>query len=225
MESVGVAINSFWGASQSLITPGAHFGHGTQRAAGCFSLTKSSPRQRIEFQHKALLFMASVIVKTFLMAIVSSNVFCGSINPAALFMECGANVAFVGGSTAAVAIMGALFGYYLIRLKSFNQIFPRVMKADFVITAMYFGVAFTDASLVAGKVMIWLFGMWILGMLLAPFNKEMTALKTVAEYGSIVALGALLAAHFIPELQEYGQAYTLGMMVSSVTGVFGEGRK
>jgi hypothetical protein len=191
-------------------------------------LTKSStPRkpQKIELQHKALLFMASVIVKTFLMAIVSSNVFCKSISPAALFLECGASVTFVGASTAAVAIMGAIFGYYIIRLKSFNDIFPKVMKTDFIVTAMYFGVAFTAPSLIASKVMIWLFGMWVLGMLLAPFNKEKTILKTVTEYGSLVALGALLAAHFIPALQEYGQAYTLGMMVSSITGVFGAGRK
>ncbi len=168
--------------------------------------------------------MASVIVKTFLMAIVSTNVFCGSIEPRVLFFQCGTNVGFVGGSTAAIAIMGGLFGYYIIRLKSFNSIFPQVMKTDFIITAMYFGVAFTAPSLVASKVMIWLFGMWVLGMLLAPFNKEKTALKKVTEYGSIAALGALLAAHFIPAFQEYQSSYTLGMMISSVMGVFGAGR-
>jgi hypothetical protein len=191
-------------------------------------LTKSSPprkQQKIEPQHKALLFMASVILKTFLMAIVSSNIFCGSINPTTLFLECGTNVAFMGASTAAVAIMGTIFGYYIVRLKSFNDIFPKVMKTDFILTAMYFGVAFTSPSLIASKVMIWLFGMWVLGMLLAPFNKEKTILKTITEYGSLVALGVLLAAHFIPVLQEYSSAYTLGMMVSSITGVFGAGRK
>jgi hypothetical protein len=99
-----------------------------------------------------------------------------------------------------------------------------MMKADFIITAMYFAVAFSAPSMIAGKVMIWLFGMWVLGMLLAPFNREMTILKKVTEYGSLVALGALLTAHFIPAFQEFGSSYTLGMMVSSVLGMFGAGR-
>jgi hypothetical protein len=185
---------------------------------------KEAKYERVEISHRALLLTASVIVKTFLMAIVSSQVFCGGINPTTLFFECGANVAYVAGSTAAVGIMGAMFGYYIARLKTFEQIFARMMKADFIITAMYFGVAFSVPGMIAGKVMIWLFGMWILGMLLAPFNKEMTVLKKVGEYGSLVALGALLTAHFIPMFQEYGSSYTLGMMVSSVMGLFGAGR-
>jgi hypothetical protein len=78
--------------------------------------------------------------------------------------------------------------------------------------------------MIAAKVMIWLFGMWVLGMLLAPFNREMTILKKVTEYGSLVALGALLTAHFIPAFEEFGSSYTLGMMVSSVLGMFGAGR-
>jgi len=52
----------------------------------------------------------------------------------------------------------------------------------------------------------------------------MTLLKKVTEYGSLVALGALLTAHFIPAFQEYGSSYTLGMMVSSVLSMFGAGR-
>ena len=40
------------------------------------------------------------------MAIVSSYVFCGSINPNVLFFHCVENVPFVGGSIAAVAIVG-----------------------------------------------------------------------------------------------------------------------
>jgi hypothetical protein len=99
-----------------------------------------------------------------------------------------------------------------------------MMKADFIITAMYFGVAFSAPEMVAGKVMIWLFGMWILGMLLAPFNRDRKILKQVAEYGSLVALGALLTVHFIPAFQEFGSSTTLGMMVSSVMGLFGSGR-
>jgi hypothetical protein len=40
------------------------------------------------------------------MAIVSSYVFCGSINPNVLFFHCIENVPFVGGSIAGVAIIG-----------------------------------------------------------------------------------------------------------------------
>lgn len=158
------------------------------------------------------------------MAIASSYVFCGSIEPDTLFMQCGtSSIIYLGGSVAAVAIMDALFGNYVIRLKSFEPIFAKMMKADFIMTAMYFGVAFSAPEVIAGKVMIWLFGIWILGMLLAPFNKEMTLFKKVTEYGSLVALGAL-TAHFIPAFQEYSSSYTLGMMVSSVLGMFGSGR-
>jgi hypothetical protein len=158
------------------------------------------------------------------MAIASSYVFCGSIEPN-IFLQCGtSNIIYIGGSVAAVAIMGALFGYYIIRLKSFEMIFARMMKSDFIMNAMYFGVAFSAPEVIGGKVVIWLFGIWILGMLLAPFNNEMTLLKKVTEYGSLVALGALLTAHFIPAFQEYGSSYTLGMMVSSVLGMFGAGR-
>lgn len=185
---------------------------------------KSNKYEHVELSHRALLLTASVIVKSFLMAIVSSQVFCGGIEPSVVFFQCGANIGFVAGSTSAVAIMGALFGYYVVRLKTFEPIFARMMKADFIITAMYFGVSFSAPSSIAAKVMIWLFGMWVLGMLLAPFNREMTLLKKVTEYGSLVALGALITAHFIPAFQELGSSYTLGMMVSSVLGLFGAGR-
>jgi hypothetical protein len=185
---------------------------------------KEAKYERVELSHRALLLTASVIVKSFLMAIVSSQVFCGGIDPSTLFLQCGANVAYVAGSTAAVAIMGAMFGFYIVRLKTFEQIFARMMKADFIITAMYFGVAFSAPEMVAAKVMIWLFGMWVLGMLLAPFNRDRTILKQVAEYGSLVALGALLTVHFIPAFQDFGSSTTLGMMVSSVVGLFGSGR-
>jgi hypothetical protein len=53
-------------------------------------------------------------------------------------------------------------------------------------------------------------------MLLAPLNKQMTTLKRITEYGSLVALDALLTAHFIPSLQTLQQSYTLGMSVSSI---------
>jgi hypothetical protein len=182
---------------------------------------------KLDQSHKALLLLASVVVKSFLMAIVSSYVFCGSINPYVLFFHCINNVPFVGVSIAAVALIGAFFGYYITKLKPFDSIFPNLMMGDFIdfiVTAMYFGASFTAPSIIASKVMIWLFGVWILGMLLGPFNKERTILKKVTEYGAMVALGTLLTAHFIPFLQEYESSYTMGMMVSSVLSSFGAGR-
>jgi hypothetical protein len=185
---------------------------------------KESKYEHVELSHRALLMTASVVVKAFLMTIAASQVFCGGIEPGILFFQCGTSVGYVAASVAAVALLGGLFGNYIVRLKTFEPIFARMMKADFIITAMYFAVAFSAPSMIAAKVMIWLFGMWVLGMLLAPFNRDMTILKKVAEYGSLVALGALLTAHFIPAFQEYGSSYTLGMMVSSVLGMFGAGR-
>ena len=179
---------------------------------------------KLEHSHKALLILASVIVKSFLMAIVSSYLFCGSINPNVLFFHCIENVPFVGGSIAAVVVIGTLFGYYVLKLKSFDSIFPNLMMGDFIVTAMYFGASFSATSDVASKVMIWLFGIWILGMLLAPFNKERTILKKVTEYGAMIALGTLLTAHFIPFLQEYQSSYTVSMIVTSVLSLFGAGR-
>ena len=158
------------------------------------------------------------------MSIVSSYVFCGSINPSVLFFHCINNIAYVAGSVAGVAIIGTVFGYYIIKLKSFDSVFPNLMMADFIVTAMYFGAAFSAPSIIASKVMIWLFGVWILGMLLAPFDKERTILKKITEYGALVALGTLLTAHFIPFLQEFESSYTIGMMVSSVLSLFGGGR-
>ena len=179
---------------------------------------------KLERSHKVLLFLASVIVKSFMMSIVSSYVFCGSISPYVLFFHCIDNVPFVGASIAAVAIAGAIFGYYITKLRSFDSIFPNLMMGDFIVTAMYFGASFSATSFIASKVMFWLFGIWILGMLLAPFNKDHTILKKVTEYGSIVALGALLTAHFIPYLQEFQSSYTVGMMVTSILSLFGAGR-
>ena len=89
---------------------------------------------------------------------------------------------------------------------------------------MYFGASFSATSIIASKVMIWLFGVWILGMLLAPFNKDRTILKKVTEYGALVALGTLLTAHFISFLQEFQSSYTVAMMVTSVLSLFGAGR-
>ncbi|MEW6603796.1 MAG: hypothetical protein AB1351_03795 [Thermoproteota archaeon] len=189
-------------------------------------MRKTTPRQKIEIQHKALVFMASMIAKAFLMAVVSSHVFCGTIDPTVVFMQCGSDAAFMGGSVAAVVLMGIFFGNYIIRLKSFNDIFARVMKVDFIVTAMYLGIAFIAPDTIATRVMIWLLGMWIIGMVLAPFSKERTLFKQITEYGSIAGLGAFLAIQIIPipELEVYDSSSGLGMILSSILATFGGGR-
>lgn len=179
----------------------------------------------VELRHKALLFSASVALKCFLMAAVASEVFCGGIDPNTLFRHCYSNVAYVGASVGAIALMGSVFGYYVVRLKSFDSIFARVIKADFIVTAMYFGAAFIGPATISSKVMIWLFGIWILGMLLAPFDKERTVLKKITEYGSIIALGIILAIEFFPRFEDLQQSSTLGMLVSSILSIFGSGRQ
>lgn len=178
----------------------------------------------IEIRHKALLFAATVALKCFLMSVVATAVFCGGINPDTLFRHCYNNVAYVGGSIAAIAVMGSIFGYYVVRLKSFDKIFARMIKADFIVTAMFFGAAFTEPAVIASKVMIWLFGIWILGMLLAPFDTERTVLKKITEYGSIIVLGILLGIQFFPKLEDIQQSSTLGILVSSILSIFGSGR-
>lgn len=187
-------------------------------------MPKDVTRERpLERQHKALLIVASVIIKTALMVVVATNVMCGGADPTILF-ACEGNAAYVGGSAAAVSLMGFAFGHYIIRLRSFSRIFARMMAADFVVTAMYFSVAFIAPDIMAVKTMIWLFGTWILGMLLAPVNMEKTFLKKLSQYGGIAALGVFFSLHFIPEFEELGSAYTAGMMVSSILAVFGGGR-
>ena len=99
-----------------------------------------------------------------------------------------------------------------------------MMGADFIVTAMYFGVAFIEPGPVAARTMIWLLGTWILGMLLAPFESEKRIWKKLSQYGGITALGALFTLHFIPGFAQMGSAYTVGMMVSSILAVFGGGR-
>lgn len=183
-------------------------------------VTRERPLER---QHKALLIVASVMIKTVLMVIVSTQIICGGADPRMLF-SCGENVAYVGGSAAAVALMGFAFGHYIVRLRSFGPIFARMMGADFIVTVMYFAVAFIAPDLVALKTMIWLFGTWILGMLLAPVNSEKTFLKKLSQYGGIIALGVFFSLHFIPEFATLGSAYTAGMMVASILTVFGGGR-
>jgi hypothetical protein len=180
-------------------------------------------KQSIEKSHKTLIFAASMIAKTFLMTTVATHVFCGSINPGSLF-TCGTSAAYVGGSAAAVALMGIIFGRYIVRLKSFNKVFANMMKADLIITGMYLAVAFYAPQLVATKVVIWLYGTWVLGMLLAPFDSQRTLLKKMTEYGSIAALGAFFALHFVPQFAGLSSAFTAGTVLSSILSVFGGGR-
>jgi hypothetical protein len=52
----------------------------------------------------------------------------------------------------------------------------------------------------------------------------MIFVKKITQYGSLVALGALLTAHFIPTFEQFGDSYTVGMMVASILGIFGAGR-
>ena len=98
------------------------------------------------------------------------------------------------------------------------------MKSDYIVITMYFSMGFLAPALMSTTIIIWLFGIWILGMLLAPFNKEKTILKKITQYGSLVAVGILLVASLIPQLQEYGQPFALGVIISSLTSIFGSGR-
>jgi hypothetical protein len=159
------------------------------------------------------------------MPAVASAVFCGGIDPNTLFRNCYNNVAYVGASVAAIAVMGSVFGYSIVLLKSFDSIFAKVIKADFIVTAMYFGAAFISPATVSGKVMIWLVGIWILGMLLAPFDKERTLLKKYYRIWVDIALGIILAIEFLPRFEDFQESSTLGMLVSSILSIFGSGRQ
>lgn len=178
----------------------------------------------LEKQHKALLFVASIAVKSFLMAITTSYIFCKSIDPNILFLNCSMNIVYVGISIGAIVVMGTVFGYYIIRIKTFDDIFVNMMKSDYIVTTMYFSMGFLAPELMSTTIIIWLFGIWILGMLLAPFNKEKTILKKVTQYGSLVAVGILLIVSLIPQLQEYHQPFALGSIISSLMSIFGAGR-
>ena len=81
----------------------------------------------LEPQHKALLFIANIAVKSFLMAIVSSYIFCKSIDPNILFFHCSMNIVYVGVSIGAIIVMGTIFGYYIIRMKTFDNIFANMV--------------------------------------------------------------------------------------------------
>ena len=134
------------------------------------------------------------------------------------------NIVYVGISIGAIIVMGTIFGYYIIRIKTFDNILANMMKSDYIITTMYFSMGFLAPTIMSTTIMIWLFGIWILGMLLAPFNKEKTILKKVTQYGSLIAVGILLIASLIPQLQEYGQPFAIGAVISSLMGIFGTGR-
>ena len=82
----------------------------------------------LEPQHKALLFVANIAVKSFLMAIVSNYIFCKSIDPNILFFHCSMNIVYVGISIGAIIVMGTIFGYYIIRIKTFDNIYHITIK-------------------------------------------------------------------------------------------------
>ena len=178
----------------------------------------------LEKQHKALLFVASIAVKSFLMVVTTSYIFCKSLDPNILFFHCSMNIVYVGISIGAIIVIGTVFGYFIIRIKSFDDIFVNMMKSDYIVTTMYFSMGFLAPAMMSTMIIVWLFGIWILGMLLAPFNKEKTILKKVTQYGSLVTVGILLVASLIPQLQEYGQPFALGAIISSLMSIFGSGR-
>lgn len=76
-----------------------------------------------------------------------------------------------------------------------------MMKSEYIITTMYFGMGFLAPELISTTIIIWLFGIWIFGMFLAPFNKEKTILKKVTQYSSLITVGILLFASLILQLQ------------------------
>lgn len=178
---------------------------------------------KIEGSHKALLLAASIIIKSFTMVMATSYVFCNTIEPSAFLLQNCSNYGYIAVSLGAVIALGSGFGFFIIKINSFNSIFPRIMKTDFLITAMYFSMMFIEPSNVADKVMIWLFGLWIFGMLSAPFNKERTLLKKIAEYGGLISLGILLSINLIVE-ENLGNSLTVSMMISSIMSIFGAGR-
>ena len=119
----------------------------------------------LEKQHKALLFVASIAVKSFLMAVTTSYIFCKSLDPNILFFHCSMNIVYVGISIGAIIVMGTVFGYFIIRIKSFDDIFVNMMKSDYIVTIMYFSMRFLAPAMMSTMIIVWLFGIWILGML------------------------------------------------------------
>jgi hypothetical protein len=85
----------------------------------------------LEKQYKALLFVASIPVKSFLMAVTTSYIFCKSLDLNILFFHCSMNIVYVGISIGAIIVMGTVFGYFIIRIKSFDDIFVNMMKSDY----------------------------------------------------------------------------------------------
>ena len=105
--------------------------------------------------------------------------FVKSIDPNIVFLDYSMNIVYVGLSTGTIIVMGTIFCYYIIGMKTFDNIFANMMKSDYIITRMYFSMVFLllAPATMSTIILIWLFGIWILGMLLTPFNKEKTILK------------------------------------------------
>ena len=90
----------------------------------------------LEKQHKALLFVASIAVKSFLMAVTTSYIFCKSLDPNILFFHCSMNIVYVGISIGAILVIGTVFGYFIIRIKGLDDIFVNMMKSDYIVTTI-----------------------------------------------------------------------------------------
>lgn len=52
------------------------------------------------------------------------------------------NIVYVGISIGAIIVMGTIFEYYIIRIKTFDNIFANMMKSDYIIPTMYFSKGF-----------------------------------------------------------------------------------
>ena len=88
----------------------------------------------LEPQHKALLFIANIAVESFLMAIVSSYIFCKTIDPNIIFLHCSLNIVYLGICIGVIIVMGTIFGYYIVRIKTFDNIFANMMKSDYIVS-------------------------------------------------------------------------------------------
>ncbi len=177
----------------------------------------------VQFEHKIMLTFASVIVKMFLMAIAASQIFCNDVNPITL-SNC-ENLGWVIGSVIWVGILGFTFMVCVVNFKAFDPIFSKVLRIDFLVTAMMFSVAYVNPTIIADKIMIWLIGIWLFAFLLTPFNKSHSPWNKIMEYGSLVSLFIMLLIHFIPDIPTVLDSLSTGIVIASFLSIFGAGRE
>jgi len=175
----------------------------------------------VQYEHKIMLSFASVIVKMFLMAIASGQIFCNDPNPITLG-SC-ENLDWVAISVGWVGILGIAFMFCVVNFKAFNPIFSKVMKIDFLVTAMIFSVAYVNPTIIADKIMIWLIGIWFFAFLLTPFNRSKSHWNKIMEYGSLVSLSIMLLIHFIPDIPTVLDSLSTGIVITSFLSIFGAG--